>query len=98
MESDEWVSMMITSITRDPASPVRNPDGTFSRGIYNDIWNPVAIIEYANNQDVVYRSLGNVFADFNLMKGLVFKTNYSFEYSFGETSTYEPVYYVSGVQ
>jgi len=98
VESDEWTSMIVTSITRDPATPVRNTDGTFSRGTYNDIWNPAAVIEYANNQDVVYRSIGNVFADVSLMKGLVLKTNYSLEYSFGETDGYTPVYYVTSVQ
>lgn len=98
VEGDEWTSMIVTTISKDPASPVRNPDGTYARGIYNDIWNPVAIIEYTNNEDVVYRSLANVFADITLTKGLVFKTNYSLEYSFGETNSYKPVYYVSSVQ
>jgi TonB-linked SusC/RagA family outer membrane protein len=98
VEGDEWTSMIVTSITRDPATPVRNTDGTFRRGIYNDIWNPVAVIQYANNQDVIYRSLGNIFADISLMKGLVFRTNYSLEYSSGETDAYVPVYYVFSVQ
>ena len=98
VEGDEWTSMIVTTISKDPASPVRNPDGTYARGIYNDIWNPVAVIDYTNNEDVVYRSLANVFADITLMKGLVLKTNYSLEYSFGETNSYKPVYYVSSVQ
>jgi len=98
VEGDEWTSMIVTSIMRDPATPVRNADGTFRRATYNDTWNPAAVIEYTNNQDVVYRSLGNIFADLTLMKGLVFKTNYSLEYSFGETDAYTPVYYVFSVQ
>jgi TonB-linked SusC/RagA family outer membrane protein len=53
VESDEWTSMIVTSITRDPATPVRNDDGTFTRGTYSDTWNPAAVIEYANNQDGV---------------------------------------------
>ena len=96
--TDEWTSIIITSIAADPASPVRNEDGTFARGIYNDTWNPAAIIEYLNYKDKVYRTIGNVFADISLTKNLVFKTNYSFEYSFGKTSNYKPVYYVSPVQ
>jgi len=97
-EQDEWTSILITSMAADPTSPVRNPDGSFARGIYNDTWNPVAIQEYTNNNDVVYRTIGNVFADIKLMEDLVFKTNYSLEYSFGETDNYNPVYYVSPVQ
>ncbi|VAW10559.1 Outer membrane TonB-dependent transporter, utilization system for glycans and polysaccharides (PUL), SusC family [hydrothermal vent metagenome] len=97
-EQDEWTSILITSIAADPASPVRNSDGSFARGIYNDTWNPVAIQEFTNNKDVVYRTIGNIFADIEFMKGLVFKTNYSVEYSFGETDDYDPVYSVSPVQ
>ncbi len=97
-EQDEWTSILITSMTADPASPIKNTDGSFATGIYNDIWNPVAIQEYTNNNDVVYRTIGNVFADIKLMEDIVFKTNYSLEYSFGETDNYNPAYYVSPVQ
>ncbi len=98
VEQDEWTSMVITSIAKDPASPVRNDDGTFAAGTYNDTWNPAAIIEYTNNDDVVYRTIGNVFADITLTEGLTFRSSYSLEYSFGETDSYRPVYYVSSVQ
>ena len=97
-EGDEWTNMIITTMTKDPASPVKNPDGTFARGIYNDIWNPVATIAYTNNTSRSYRSLGNIYADFAILKGLVFKSNYSLEYYFGESDAYAPVYYVSSVQ
>ncbi len=98
VEQDEWTSMVITSIARDPASPVRYDDGSFASGTYNDTWNPAAIIEYTNNDDVVYRTIGNVFADITLTEGLTFRSSYSLEYSFGETDSYRPVYYVSSVQ
>ena len=96
--TDEWTSIIITSIAADPASPVYNPDGTFARGIYNDTWNPGAIIEYQNHDDVVYRTIGNVFSEISILENLTFKTNFSMEYSFGETDDYDPVYYVSPVQ
>ncbi len=96
--TDEWTSTIITSIAADPASAVYNPDGTFARGTYNDTWNPAAIIEYQNFDDVVYRTIGNVFADISILKDLTFRSNYSLEYSFGETDNYNPVYYVSPVQ
>ncbi len=96
--TDEWTSIIITSIASDPASPVYNHDGTFARCIYNDTWNPAAIIEYQNHNDVVYRTIGNVFSEISILKNLTFKTNFSMEYSFGETDDYNPVYYVSPVQ
>ncbi len=97
-EQDEWTSAIITAIAADPASPVRYDDGEFARGIYNDTWNPAAIQAYTNNDDVVYRTIGNVFADVEFIKNLTFTTKYSLEYSFGETSDFNPVYYVSPVQ
>ncbi len=97
-EQDEWTSIIITSISKDPASQVKYDDGTYAAGIYNDTWNPAAILEYTNNNDVVYRTIGNIFADLKIAKNLNFKTSYSLEYSFGETDEYKPVYYVSSVQ
>ncbi|MEO7045586.1 MAG: TonB-dependent receptor [Ferruginibacter sp.] len=97
-ENDEYTSMMVTAFTRDPATPVKNPDGSFAKGIYNDIWNPAATIEYTNSKSTNYRTLGNIFAHFSLLKDLVFKSDYSFEYTFGEFNDYVPVYYVFAVQ
>ena len=96
--TDEWTSIIITSMAADPASSVRNADGTFARGIYNDTWNPAAIIEYQNYLDKVYRTIGNIYLDLDITKWLTFRTNYSLEYSFGRTSNFEPTYYVSPVQ
>lgn len=95
---EEWSYPIIASLTRDPVTPVRNPDGSFTKGIYNGIRNPLATIEYTNNKDVVYRTLGNLFADIKIFNGLILRTNYSLEYSFGETSSYTPVYFVSANQ
>jgi TonB-dependent starch-binding outer membrane protein SusC len=97
-ESDEWTSMMITSFMRDPATPVRNADGSFTKSIYSDTFNPVATIEYTNNTYIDYRTIGDVFAEFSPIKDLVFKTDYSFQYSYGDGRDYVPVYYVFSMQ
>jgi len=96
-ENDEWTSMMVTSFMRDPATPVKNADGTYTRGMF-DVWNPVAEIEYNNSTNEAYRTIGNVYADLTLWKGLVLKSNYSLEYCFAEGEDYVPVYYVFNVQ
>lgn len=98
LEEEEWNNILITSMTMDPVTPVRNPDGTYAEGIYNDINNPVAAIDYTNNTETRYRTLGNVYADFKIIEGLNFKTNLSTEYSFGTTDTYNPVFFVSPTQ
>jgi len=98
LEEEEWNNILITSMTMDPVTPVRNPDGSYAEGIYNDINNPVAAIEYTNDTEKRYRTLGNVFADIRLLEGLNFRTNYSVEYSFGDSDYYQPVFYVSPTQ
>ncbi len=97
-EEDEWNNILISAMNMDPVTPVKNPDGSFSAGIYNDIFNPLAEIEYTNNSYSSYRTLGNVFAELELFKGFTFKSNLSIEYSFGVSDGFNPVYYVSPTQ
>ncbi len=98
LEEDEWTNILISAMNMDPVTPVRNPDGTYAEGIYNDINNPVADLEYTNDTYGRYRTLGNVYADMRIIEGLHFKTNYSLEYAFGVSDYYNPVYYVSPTQ
>jgi len=98
LEEEEWNNILITSMTIDPVSAVKNLEGNYADATYNDINNPVAAIEYTNNLERNYRTLGNIFADLKLAKGLSFKTNYSVEYSFGVDNYYNPVFYVSDTQ
>ncbi len=98
-EQDEWTSILITAIAADPSIPVKNPDGSFASGVYNnETWNPAAILEYTHQNDLVYRTLGNIYLDFNLYKNLSFKTTFGMEYAFGKTTNFNPKYYVSAQQ
>lgn len=96
-EDDEWTSMLLTSYLRDPITPVKNPDGTYTKGLF-DTFNPAAMVEYTNANYTMYRTIGNVFADITLLKGLVFRTSYSTEFTFGKSIDYAPVYYVFNMQ
>lgn len=93
-ENDEWTTPVLTSFVRDPVTPPRNEDGSFTRGIYNGIWNPLAVIEYDNPKSTTYRAIANMYAIITFLKDFTFKTNYSTEYSNNESSNYIPVYYV----
>ncbi len=97
-EEDEWTNILISAMNMDPVTPVKNDDGTYAEGIYNDINNPVADLEYTNDEYTQYRTLGNIYLDFQLIEGLNFKTNYSLEYAFGVNDVFDPQYYVSPTQ
>jgi TonB-dependent starch-binding outer membrane protein SusC len=96
--SDEWTGTLLTAMMRDPVTPVKNSDGSYTKSPFNDTFNPAAIIEYYNNDNITYRTIGNVFSDITLLKGLVFKTDYSFEYTYSDARDYVPVYYVFNSQ
>jgi TonB-dependent starch-binding outer membrane protein SusC len=97
-EGDEWTSMMITSFMRDPVTPVKNADGSFTKSKFSDTYNPLATIEYTNNTYINYRTIGDIYANITLLKGLTFKTDYSFQYAYGDGRDYVPVYYVFSMQ
>ncbi|MBK5208229.1 MAG: TonB-dependent receptor [Flavobacteriaceae bacterium] len=98
LEEDEWTNVLISAMNMSPVTPVRNTDGNYVSGVYNDIWNPVAAIDYTNNLENFYRTLGNVYAELTFLEGLTFKSNLSVEYSFKENDSYTPVYYVALTQ
>ena len=98
LENDEWTSPMMTTYTRDPITPVRNEDGSFTKSTFSDIHNPVATIEYNNPENIVYRVLANVYAEVSPLKGLKWRTTYSTEYANNEYANYTPVYYVFAAQ
>jgi TonB-dependent starch-binding outer membrane protein SusC len=97
-EGDEWTSMMITSFMRDPVTPVRNADGSFTKSKFSDTYNPMATIEYTNNTYINYRTIGDIFANVKLAKGLAFKSDYFFQFAYGDGRDYVPVYYVFSMQ
>ncbi|SDD82477.1 TonB-linked outer membrane protein, SusC/RagA family [Pricia antarctica] len=69
--------IIITALGLDPTGPVRNADGTYALASYDgrfDI-NPLQELEYATDEDITNRVLGNTAFTFNLLEGLNFKTS-----------------------
>ena len=98
IENDEWTSPIMTTYTRDPITPIRNEDGSFTKSTFSDIWNPLATIEYNNPKNTVYRVLANVYGEISFLKHFKFRSAYSTEYANNEYSNYTPVYYVFAAQ
>ncbi|WP_237072953.1 SusC/RagA family TonB-linked outer membrane protein [Hoylesella enoeca] len=98
IENDEWTSPIMTTYTRDPITPIRNEDGSFTKSTFSDIWNPLATIEYNNPKNTAYRVLANIYGEINFLKHFKFRSAYSTEYTNNEFSSYIPVYYVFSAQ
>src|SRR5262249_37080612 len=81
------------------AQPVIKPynaDGTYAE--VPGVGNPLADIEYTNSAEKGLRSVGNLFADVNILKGLVLRSSFGFDFSYSEFRSFSPVYFVSPQQ
>ncbi|MCG8322013.1 MAG: TonB-dependent receptor [Cytophagales bacterium] len=69
------------ALKMNPTLPVRNPDGTFVQPSLTET-NPIAMLEFSKSFTSTLRALGNVSAEFEIIKGLSFKTVVGFDRSF----------------
>lgn len=69
--------IIITALGLDPTVPVFNADGTYALASYDGRFaiNPLQELEYATDEDITNRVLGNTSFTFNLLEGLNFKTS-----------------------
>jgi TonB-linked SusC/RagA family outer membrane protein len=73
-----------------------NDDGSFA-----DVQgggNPLATIEYTNNETNALLSLGNLFVEFDLLKGLTAKSSVGYEVEYASATSFTPVYRVGPLQ
>jgi len=61
---------VLGALSQIPTIPVRNPDGTYGTNPFQNFDNPVGNLLETSNQAVVYQVLGNVYAEFDLLKNL----------------------------
>ena len=94
LEGDEWNNLLITPLTIEPTTPIYNPDGSYAAS-KNQQKNPVAAVEYTNNEAKLFKVVGNMFAEIYFNKNLTFKSNVGIQQAIGEGNEYNPIYYVS---
>jgi TonB-linked SusC/RagA family outer membrane protein len=90
---------LIQAINMPSIIPVQYADGTWATpadfGIgMQEITNPVAMLEYHNSKTRVNKVIGNIYADFDLTKDLVFKSNFGGELAYVTDNSYTPLYYI----
>ncbi|GAA0540350.1 TonB-dependent receptor [Chitinophaga japonensis] len=92
-------SLFAMAITA-PNLPIRQPDGSYTslnnQGAPFD--NPVALVENYRNFNNTYRTLGNVYASIELIRGLTFKTLWGADISYARNDVYLPQAVYSGSQ
>ncbi|WPP49185.1 SusC/RagA family TonB-linked outer membrane protein [Catalinimonas niigatensis] len=89
-------SVLGNTLTANPEVPVRMPDGGwgYSETSLNST-NPLATINYTNNDTRRPVINGNVYADVTLLKDLVFRSQFNFNMGYSENTVFNPAYRIS---
>lgn len=81
------------------AQPVIRPyndDGTYAE--VPGVGNPLADIEYSNNFNRSFRTVGNVYGEVDLIEGLSLRSSFGVDINYGRGRNFAPVFYVSPQQ
>lgn len=78
---------------------------TYSNGVWGtpndfgvglqEITNPVALLSVINRETKSYKALGNLAVEYEIVKGLKFRSNYSGEAAFVNYASYTPAYFIN---
>ncbi|MCK0135715.1 TonB-dependent receptor [Arenibacter sp. S6351L] len=79
VNTNEQAGPIYSSLLYDPTESVFNEDGSFSRSSNLTINNPLSLIEGISNTDKINRTFGNVFIDYEILKGLSTKLNFGYD-------------------
>jgi TonB-linked SusC/RagA family outer membrane protein len=103
VRNDDRGGLVMNTLRQSPELPVRYADGSYAgptSGLgssANEATNPIALSEYNNAKTDRYKVNGNVFADFTLTKGLVFRTELGYDLNFAKSSSFAPAYTLGNV-
>lgn len=93
LANDNAFSTPLQIIALAPMSPVIDPrtgdyTDTYNGADVTQYYNPLVSIKNANNTTETYRTIGNVFGQWNIINGLSFRTEYGFDMSFRNDDQY----------
>ncbi|RYC68021.1 SusC/RagA family TonB-linked outer membrane protein [Spirosoma sordidisoli] len=89
-------SILGSTLTANPEIPVRMPDGNWGYSPTSlNSGNPLASINYTNNNTRRPVINGNVYAEIIPLEGLTFRSQYNFNIGYSENSVFNPAYRIS---
>ncbi|MEO7426108.1 MAG: TonB-dependent receptor [Fibrobacteria bacterium] len=94
-ETDEWHSVLINSLAMDPVSKPRDASGALIPSKFNNVYNPVGIIEHTNNEINTTSVTGTLYSNIDIFTALKFKTTLGVDLAMIDTSEFVPKYFVS---
>ncbi|RYJ36414.1 SusC-like TonB-dependent receptor [Flavobacterium anhuiense] len=103
VRNDDRGGLVMNALRQSPELPVRAADGSYAgptSGLgssANEATNPIALSEYNNATTERFKINGNLFADFTILKGLVFRSELGYDLNFSKNSTFVPKYTLGNV-
>lgn len=95
-------SVIILALTSPPTVSPRNADGTYAGGNGNidgfSEPNPIYNLEVPQTSNTKYRVTGNIFAEWEIIKALKFKTTFGADYAYNDIKSFSPATPSSGGQ
>lgn len=98
VRNDDRGGLVMNTLRQSPELPVRYADGSYAGptgglgSSANEATNPIALAEYNNSTTERFKINGNLFADFTLIKGLVFRSELGYDLNFSKSSAFAPKY------
>jgi TonB-dependent starch-binding outer membrane protein SusC len=96
-------NVILTALQMSPGIAVVNPNGTWGgadetngAAVQYTPLNPIALANLVQNDLLRRGVIGGLNADFNILKGLTFRTSFSGNANFGNTNYFVPSYQIGG--
>ena len=94
-ESDNVRNLLIQTLQVDPTVPARDSAGDFTAQPRTNAQNPLAVLDFRNNENVDTRLVGNVYAELSPFSFLSFRSRFGFDLRNGDTYAFTPTFDIS---
>lgn len=91
-------SLFTDAYNAAPIYNAKNEDGTYGFTTLSDVGNPLAKLEYTDDETWGNRFMGNFFTDIHLKKNLKFRSSYGLDYDNSRGANYQQRFRVSPTQ
>jgi TonB-dependent starch-binding outer membrane protein SusC len=94
-EQDEWQSVLVNALAMDPVSKPRDAQGKLIPSQFNNIFNPVGIIERTNNKVNTTSLAGTIYSNIDLSRALKLKTTLGVDLAMVDSNEFVPKFFIS---
>ena len=87
----------ISEVYRDKDDPLYGPDSIWDNSIYSEKPNPVGVAERTDRKRSKTPIIGNIFMDYEIVKGLTYRSNAGLNLLFHDIKSYNPLFFEDAV-